>query len=252
MIGNVLLAMLLEQAENENKALTEASKKEDADNNNDTQSEDNTEDVNSDNNTEEKEEEGNDASSEEDTDSKNNENEDNTEEDSNSDEDENNKDEENSEENPDDQNTDDFNFDMNADDGEDTSPNPDGLPDPDDDGSNDVDDEEEETNIQTNILNLSSIDRAILSKRLFGSYQDLNTKINSLKNLIDNNETVIDPDVRDIASAKINDISRLLIDYMKYKYSLNNYEDNMNMYLLFAKNLDSIIKFVDENIDNKR
>ena len=95
---------------------------------------------------------------------------------------------------------DDFNMDPDGG-SEDSGDNPDGLPDPDDDGMDDTDGVEQ--NIHLNILELSKLDRLMAKRKIYNDYKDLRASITSAKNLIDQNEAVIDADVRDYVVNKL-------------------------------------------------
>lgn len=147
-------------------------------------------------------------------------------------------------------NEDDFSLDPDGGEGEDdNSPPPDGLTDPDDDGSNDdtSQDEGEETNVQTNVLNLSKLDRLLMKRRCLSDFYDLRTSINTFRNVIEKNEASIDPTVRETAVRDLNQLYTTLEDYLMYKFSYTNYEENLQNYLLFMRSMNDIVKTVDQN-----
>lgn len=147
-------------------------------------------------------------------------------------------------------NEDDFSLDPDGGEGEDdNSPPPDGLTDPDDDGSNDdtSQDEGEETNVQTNVLNLSKLDRLLMKRRCLSDFYDLRTSINTFRNIIEKNEASIDPTVRETAVRDLNQLYTTLEDYLMYKFSYTNYEENLQNYLLFMRSMNDIVKTVDQN-----
>lgn len=171
--------------------------------------------------------------------------------------DESNKDDENnqeekkddSEQNKDDTNNsgdDDFNMDPDGG-SEDSGDNPDGLPDPDDDGMDDTDGVEQ--NIHLNILELSKLDRLMAKRKIYNDYKDLRASITSAKNLIDQNEAVIDADVRDYVINKLDYLLSVVTDHLTYKFSFTNYEENLQAYLIFTKQLNDLLNFTKDNKD---
>lgn len=171
--------------------------------------------------------------------------------------DESNKDDENNQEEKKDdseQNKDDTNdsgdddFNMDPDGGsEDSGDNPDGLPDPDDDGMDDTDGVEQ--NIHLNILELSKLDRLMAKRKIYNDYKDLRASITSAKNLIDQNEAVIDADVRDYVVNKLDYLLSVVTDHLTYKFSFTNYEENLQAYLIFTKQLNDLLNFTRDNKD---
>lgn len=154
-----------------------------------------------------------------------------------------------SEQNKDDTNDsgdDDFNMDPDGG-SEDSGDNPDGLPDPDDDGMDDTDGVEQ--NIHLNILELSKLDRLMAKRKIYNDYKDLRASITSAKNLIDQNEAVIDADVRDYVVNKLDYLLSVVTDYLTYKFSFTNYEENLQAYLIFTKQLNDLLNFTRDNKD---
>lgn len=154
-----------------------------------------------------------------------------------------------SEQNKDDTNDsgdDDFNMDPDGG-SEDSGNNPDGLPDPDDDGMDDTDGVEQ--NIHLNILELSKLDRLMAKRKIYNNYKDLRASITSAKNLIDQNEAVIDADVRDYVVNKLDYLLSVVTDHLTYKFSFTNYEENLQAYLIFTKQLNDLLNFTRDNKD---
>lgn len=154
-----------------------------------------------------------------------------------------------SEQNKDDTNDsgdDDFNMDPDGG-SEDSGDNPDGLPDPNDDGMDDTDDVEQ--NIHLNILELSKLDRLMAKRKIYNDYKDLRASITSAKNLIDQNEAVIDADVRDYVVNKLDYLLSVVTDHLTYKFSFTNYEENLQAYLIFTKQLNDLLNFTRDNKD---
>ena len=154
-----------------------------------------------------------------------------------------------SEQNKDDTNDsgdDDFNMDPDGG-SEDSGDNPDGLPDPDDDGMDDTDGVEQ--HIHLNILELSKLDRLMAKRKIYNDYKDLRASITSAKNLIDQNEAVIDADVRDYVVNKLDYLLSVVTDHLTYKFSFTNYEENLQAYLIFTKQLNDLLNFTRDNKD---
>lgn len=141
---------------------------------------------------------------------------------------------------------DDFNMDPDGG-SEDSGDNPDGLPDPDDDGMDDTDGVEQ--NIHLNILELSKLDRLMAKRKIYNDYKDLRASITSAKNLIDQNEAVIDADVRDYVVNKLDYLLSVVTDHLTYKFSFTNYEENLQAYLIFTKQLNDLLNFMKDNKD---
>ena len=146
----------------------------------------------------------------------------------------------------DDSGDDDFNMDPDGG-SEDSGDNPDGLPDPDDDGMDDTDGVEQ--NIHLNILELSKLDRLMAKRKIYNDYKDLRASITSAKNLIDQNEAVIDADVRDYVINKLDYLLSVVTDHLTYKFSFTNYEENLQAYLIFTKQLNDLLNFTKDNKD---
>ena len=143
---------------------------------------------------------------------------------------------------------DDFNMDPDGSDdseGEDSGENPDGLPDPDDDGTDDTDGAEQ--NIHTNILELSKLDRQMAKRKIFNDMKDLRSSVVAAKNMIDKNESVIDAVVREYIMGKLDYLYSVITDYLTYKFSFTNYEENMQNHLIFAKELNDLLNFTKTN-----
>lgn len=141
-------------------------------------------------------------------------------------------------------------FDLDPDGGDDAGEGddtpPDGLTSPDDDGSADNQDEVE-TNVQTNILKLSKLDRTLAKRRLFTNFQDLRTQANTFRNIIANNEENIEAEVREKIYEDIDKAYSSITDYMTYKFSFINYEENLQAYLLFSKMMQDIVNYTSTN-----
>lgn len=146
---------------------------------------------------------------------------------------------------------DDFSLDPDGGEEEDNSPPPDGLTDPDDDGSGDDpssgDDPNAETNIQTNVLNLSKLDRLLMKRKCLADFYDLRTTVNTFRNIIEKNEASIEPTVREIAVRDLNKLYTSIEDYLMYKFAYINYEENLQNYFIFMQSMNAIVKNVDQN-----
>ena len=106
--------------------------------------------------------------------------------------------------------------------------------------------ETDEQNIQTNVLNLSKLDRVLMKKKLFSDYQDLRVSLRTSRNLIHDNEENVDPEVREAFYDKIDKLYTNLTDYLSYKFTYTNYEENLQVYLIFAKSLQDILDSMTE------
>ena len=135
--------------------------------------------------------------------------------------------------------------------GEDDGPPPDGLTDPNDDGSSSsTDSQDVETNVQTNILQISKLDRTIAKRKLFSDFQDLRTQTNTFRNVIINNEENVDPELREKIYSDLDRLYTSITEYLTYKFSFINYEENLQAYLLLAKALEDVITYT-SNGDSK-
>lgn len=132
-------------------------------------------------------------------------------------------------------------FSMNDDDtpAEDDDPPPDGLADPDaeDESTQDI-----ETNVHVNILSLSKIDRALAKKKLLNDYFTLRTSMKTMLTVIDNNQAVMAPEIRDPLITDINQLYDSLTDYITIKFSYINYEENLQNYIIFSKSFEEMIQ----------
>ena len=104
--------------------------------------------------------------------------------------------------------------------GTDNDPPPDGLTDPNDDGSGDTstDDEEQEINVQHTILQISQLDRTLAKRKNFNDFQDYRSTLTAFKNIVNNNEATIPPAVREAAIDKIDTLYNQVTDYLTYKF----------------------------------
>lgn len=143
---------------------------------------------------------------------------------------------------------DDFSMSPDEEEGEDNEPPPDGLTDPDDDGSNDdaSSEDEGETNIHTNVLNLSKLDRLLAKRKCLSDFYDLRTSVDTFRSVIENNEAVIDPDVRQAAVRDLNKLYTSIGEYLMYRFGYTNYEENLQNYFIFIRSMNDIVKVVGE------
>jgi len=167
---------------------------------------------------------------------------DNEETDENNDENEENKDD-NPDENNDDTGSD---FSMDDDPGSDTDnePPPDGLVDPDDDGSSDMGQDDTETNVHTNILQLSKLDRTLAKRKCYSNYMDLRTSIGTVKRIIEDNVAKIDPEVRTEVTDNLDDLYMKITDYITIKFPITNYEENLQNYMIFVKDIALLVEML--------
>lgn len=160
---------------------------------------------------------------------------------------------ENPEEGQDQDASDDFSLDSDTpDDSTDNDPPPDGLVDPDDDGSTDEEDPDAETNVHVNILSLSKLDRTLAKRRCLNDYYDLRTSIDTVRNIIDRNEAVVEPETRARAVEQLNKLYTTVSEYLMYKFAYSNYEDALQHYLLFMRAINDIVQNVKENGLNRK
>lgn len=147
---------------------------------------------------------------------------------------------------------DDFSMDDDSS-GQESEDTPDGLTDPDDDGSSDNnEDADGETNLHINILNISNVERALAKKRCLQDLMDLRSTIDSLSNIVIANESVLDPDVRKEILSELNSAYSNVTEYLRYKFSYTNYEENLQNYLLFVHTVNRIVvKLHEKGISGK-
>ena len=135
--------------------------------------------------------------------------------------------------------------------GEGDGPPPDGLTDPDDDGSSDdtisgEEDPNAETNVHTNVLQLSKLDRLMAKRKCLNDFYDLRTSIDTFRVVIEKNEAILNPDVRDIAVRDLNKLYTTVGEYLTYRFGFTNYEENLQNYFLFLRAMNEIIRNVNE------
>lgn len=151
-------------------------------------------------------------------------------------------------------NEDDFSLEDPTGEGEgegDDGPPPDGLTDPDDDGSSDdtmsgEEDPNAETNVHTNVLQLSKLDRLMAKRKCLNDFYDLRTSIDTFRVVIEKNEAILNPDVRDIAVRDLNKLYTTVGEYLTYRFGFTNYEENLQNYFLFLRSMNEIIRNVNE------
>lgn len=156
-------------------------------------------------------------------------------------------------ENTDGESGDDFSLDGDGDgEGEDDGPPPDGLVDPDDDGSGDMEDDDGETNVQTNILQLSQLDRNLIKRKCYNDFLDLRTSITSAKKIVDDYEASIEPELRSYTVEQLDLLYTSITDYITIKFPTINYEENLQNYLLFVKQLNELVDGLNPNSKKKK
>ena len=124
-------------------------------------------------------------------------------------------------------------------------------PDPDDDGSSDdttsgEDDPDAETNVHTNVLQLSKLDRLMAKRKCLNDFYDLRTSIDTFRVVIEKNEAILNPDIRDIAVRDLNKLYTTVGEYLTYRFGFTNYEENLQNYFLFLRSMNEIIRNVNE------
>ena len=96
-------------------------------------------------------------------------------------------------------------------------------------------------NIQVNILNLSKLDRALAKKHIYTLFMDLRSSVTTALNVIDRNETVIDPDIRNDVITRLNQFQADLNTFISIKFQLINYEAAFNAYNIFTEQFKSYL-----------
>ena len=130
--------------------------------------------------------------------------------------------------------------------GMDLNNNPDGLPGPDATGDANLGSfsGEDEKNLQVKIIQASKLERSLLKRRIFDRFTNLYNKVEVFRTNIDNNQTVIDPKIREKAYCQLQKFSEDIDMYLEYKFTPNNYEENLKNYLVFSKKFIEIVDFV--------
>ena len=105
--------------------------------------------------------------------------------------------------------------------------------------------ETDEKNIQINILDISKQDRFILLRKLLSNYNDMRYQIIGFKKSLENFYGNMDPDVKYAAINSLNLLESQLTEYMLNKYSYNNYEENLKVFMLFSARMNEIIQSCD-------
>ena len=228
---NMYLMSLRDEDEESKKALTEAAKDEKADD----------EDAGDDDTSPDSEDSG-DTNTDDNTDDSNNDDDTNSDDENQDDKDTN--DGENKDDSPDDDSPSDDDFSMDSDDPsseDDSGDNPDGLASPDAMGD-DESAQDTETNVHVNILNLNKLDRTISMKRLLNDYVGTRTSVTTFLNLNDKNEPVIDATLRESLINELSKLQQNLTDYIGIKFLYTNYEENLQSYVIFCKELQKIVQ----------
>ena len=123
--------------------------------------------------------------------------------------------------------------------------NPDGLPGPDATGDPNLGSftGEDEKNLQVKIIQASKLERSLLKRKIFDRFRDLHNKVDVFQSNVDNNQTVIDPKVREKTYTQLQRFSDEIEKYLEYKFTPNNYEENLKNYLVFSKKFIEIVDF---------
>ena len=98
--------------------------------------------------------------------------------------------------------------------------------------------------MQVNILKLSKLDRLLAKRTCYQYFTDLKNKINATLSIIDKNESVIDPDVRDEVVGKLTSLVDAIDQLLEYKFPIMNYEEGLQSYFMFVKEANSAISYV--------
>ena len=87
-----------------------------------------------------------------------------------------------------------------------------------------------------------------MAKRaVLNNFMDLRTSCTTLLNIISRNEAIIEAEAREIIEGEINKHYTRITDYLKYRFAINNYEENLKNYNIFAKRLSEIIDKLKQN-----
>ena len=135
-------------------------------------------------------------------------------------------------------------------------PAPDGLPeadaqgDPEDSGQED-EDPTAETNVRTNVMNLSKLDRMLAKQHVYRLFRGLIDSVETALGTIDKNEAIIDPDVRNPAITAFNTVQTQLKTYLSTKFSLVNYEEAVEIYMIFAARVNELVTTVHDATKKK-
>ena len=135
-------------------------------------------------------------------------------------------------------------------------PAPDGLPEADAEGEPEEgelgEDNTAETNVHTNILNLSKLDKATSKHYLYQQYLELRDTIKRTLSIIDKHEVAIEPEIRDKATTDLNTLQGQLTDYIKIRFGIVNYEEALEIYLLFSKQIKDLVDWVHDSLNKKK
>ena len=71
--------------------------------------------------------------------------------------------------------------------------------------------------------------------------------MNTFRNIIANNEENIEAEIREKIYEDIDKAYSSITDYMTYKFSFINYEENLQAYLLFSKMMQDIVNYTSTN-----
>lgn len=138
------------------------------------------------------------------------------------------------------------------------TPAPDGLPEADAEGDGSMPDamppeEDAEPVVQTTILQLSKLDRALAKDYIYHQIADLRSTVNSVLSVIDVHEARLDPEVREKATEDLNMILAAIKKYLKYKFQIVSYEEATSNYIFFVQQINDIIEKVkNEGLDTSR
>ena len=138
--------------------------------------------------------------------------------------------------------------------GMDMNNNPDGLPGPDATGSANLDSFSgaDEKNLQVKIIQATNLERSLLKGRIFDKFKDLYNKADIFQANIDNNQSVIDPKIREKTITELQDFSSAMDTYLEYKFGPNNYEENLKNYLIFARKFTEIVDFAGSGVQDPK
>lgn len=129
--------------------------------------------------------------------------------------------------------------------GMDMNNNPDGLPGPDATGSANLDSFSgaDEKNLQVKIIQATNLERSLLKSKIFDKFKDLYNKLDVYQANMDHNQTIVDPKIREKVTSQLQDLAAQISKYLEYKFTPNNYEENLKNYMVFSKKFTEIIDF---------
>lgn len=109
----------------------------------------------------------------------------------------------------------------------------------------------EDKNIQPKILKISTLSKALMKNKLYNNFNDFQSYLISIHDLLDDNRMLISDSDREICLVKLGDIQEAVDLYIKYKFYINNYEINLQTYAMFSKKIDDLLNFINSFTKHK-